>query len=479
VIVLAAAVALALAGPAVAARSASVAALQVALRSHGLYAGAVDGISGPLTRAGVLRLQRRHGIRATGKVGHATRCKLGKLGVPLLGQRQLSRGRVGWDVASLEFRLRGFGLPAKRIDGRFDATTAAALRRFQRARGLVPDGVAGVRTFHALAGRARPVATRRLVHRVRPGEGFVVIARRYRVRPAKLARANGLRLTSVLTPGQRLRIPGRVTAARKRRAAPRTVVKAVVHTVQPGEGFIVIARRYKVRATRLARVNGLEPTSVLTPGQRLRVPGRSVAARKAPAAPKAPAATSAARHSVAPGESFFSIAQRYHVSPWRLARANRLSLMTTIVPGQRLTLPGGAHLSSTSFVDRTTVRAAIDRWAGVYGVDPKLARALAWMESGFQQDVVSSAGAIGVMQLLPETWQFVDTVLLGGATPRTYEGNIRAGVRYLRWQLDEFGGNVKLALAGYYQGARAVRERGLFEDTKQYVSVIQQLYGSV
>ena len=159
-IVLAAAVALALAGPAVAARSASVAALQVALRSHGLYAGAVDGISGPLTRAGVPAPPAPPRDQGDGKVGHATRCKLGKLGVPLLGQRQLSRGRVGWDVASLEFRLRGFGLPAKRIDGRFDATTAAALRRFQRARGLVPDGVAGVRTFHALAGRARPVATR-------------------------------------------------------------------------------------------------------------------------------------------------------------------------------------------------------------------------------------------------------------------------------------------------------------------------------
>ena len=116
--------------------------------------------------------------------------------------------------------------------------------------------------------------------------------------------------------------------------------------------------------------------------------------------------------------------------------------------------------------------AAIDRWAAAYGVDPKLARALAWMESGFQQDVVSSAGAIGVMQLLPETWEFVDTVLLGEATPRTYEGNVRAGVRFLRWQLDEFDGNVRLALAGYYQGARAVRERGLFDDTKQYVSVI-------
>ena len=107
-----------------------------------------------------------------------------------------------------------------------------------------------------------------------------------------------------------------------------------------------------------------------------------------------------------------------------------------------------------------SVRAALDYWSRVYGVDPALARALAWMESGFQQDVVSNVGAIGVMQLLPETWEFVDLVLLGVRTPRNYKGNVRAGVRYLRWQLDEFGGDRSLALAGWYQGARAVRERG-------------------
>ena len=154
--------------------------------------------------------------------------------------------------------------------------------------------------------------------------------------------------------------------------------------------------------------------------------------------------------------------------------------MATIVPDQRLALPRGAHLGTAGApVDRDVVRAAIDRWSSTYGVDSKLARAVAWMESGFQQDVVSSAGAIGVMQLLPETWEWVDAMLLGGATPRTYDGNVRAGVRYLRWQLDQFDGDVRLALAGYYQGARAVRERGLFDDTKQYVAVIQQLYGSV
>ena len=414
VIAVAATVVLALAGPAAAAPSAKVAALQVALRSKGIYRGAVDGVSGPMTRSAVVRFQRTSGIRATGKVGHATRCELGRLGKPLLGQRELRRGRVGWDVSSLEFRLRPYGLPAGRIDGRFDKATAAALRRFQRARGLTPDGVAGPKTFRALARPRGPV-------------------RRAVVKPSP----------------------------------------TVFHRVSPGEGFIVIARRYRITAVSLARANGLRLTSVLAPGQRLRVPGRTVTR------PKVRAAASVASHTVRPGESFFSIAQRYHVSPWRLARANRLSLMATIVPEQRLQLPSGAHLGSSGAPGRDTVRAAIDRWSRTYGVDPKLARAVAWMESGFQQDVVSSAGAIGVMQLLPETWEWVDTLLLGEVTSRTYEGNIRAGVRYLRWQLDQFDGDVKLALAGYYQGARAVRERGLFEDTKQYVSVILQLYGSV
>ena len=250
--------------------------------------------------------------------------------------------------------------------------------------------------------------------------------------------------------------------------------------VLAGEGFLTIGRRYGVNAGAIARVNGLTLTSVIVPGQKLRIPGGGPVTRtvRKPAPVRREARLT---HRVAAGESFFSISQRYHVSPWRVARANKLSLMSTIVPGQRLTLPRGAYAGASAGQDvsRDVVRAAIDRWSATYGVDPKLARAVAWMESGFQQDVVSSAGAIGVMQLLPESWQFVDEVLLGEVTPRTYDGNIRAGVRLLRWQLDNFGGDARLALAAYYQGARAVRERGLFDDTKQYVAVILQLYGTV
>ena len=129
-------------------------------------------------------------------------------------------------------------------------------------------------------------------------------------------------------------------------------------------------------------------------------------------------------HVVEPGESFFSISARYNVSPWQLARVNRVDLTDVIHAGQRLALPRGARVStpgmSTGSASRDAIRAEIDYWARHYGVDASLARALAWMESGFQQDVVSNVGAIGVMQLLPETWEFVDIVLLGFRTPRTY-----------------------------------------------------------
>jgi soluble lytic murein transglycosylase-like protein len=188
-------------------------------------------------------------------------------------------------------------------------------------------------------------------------------------------------------------------------------------------------------------------------------------------------------HVVASGESFFSIAARYRVSPWRLAQRNEIPLTSVIVPGQRLALPSGARLRSPTSTPRQAtgdgVRAAIDYWSRVYGVDPRLARALAWMESGFRQDVVSSVGAIGVMQLLPETWEFVDTVLLGVRTPRDYRGNVRAGVRYLRWQLDQFRGDRRLALAGWYQGARAVRERGVYRESEEFARIVLALYGTV
>src|SRR5262245_34940571 len=100
------------------AANARIAALQVGLRAHGFDPGPIDGVRGDLTTNALLRFQRKHGIRATGLVGRQTRRALGRRGRPLLGQRELGVGAIGWDVAVLEFRLRPYGLGTAPPDGR-------------------------------------------------------------------------------------------------------------------------------------------------------------------------------------------------------------------------------------------------------------------------------------------------------------------------------------------------------------------------
>jgi hypothetical protein len=121
------------------------------------------------------------------------------------------------------------------------------------------------------------------------------------------------------------------------------------------------------------------------------------------------------------------------------------------------------------------VPALLDFWAAHYGVDRRLVRAVAWMESGFQTDLTSSVGAWGVMQILPGTWSYVETVLIGRPVPRTASGNIRVGVVYLRQLLREFGGNKRQALAAWYQGPSSVRNQGALRETKIFVANVLAL----
>jgi hypothetical protein len=135
---------------ATAGRDAGLAALQVALQSRGLYAGAIDGVKGPGTITAIKRFQRRVGLTPNGIPGRATRKALGRYGTHVLGSRPLTRGATGWDVAALQFLLAWHGFPSATIDGGLGVRTELALRRFQRWAGLEPDGVAGASTYAAL-----------------------------------------------------------------------------------------------------------------------------------------------------------------------------------------------------------------------------------------------------------------------------------------------------------------------------------------
>ena len=107
-----------------------------------------------------------------------------------------------------------------------------------------------------------------------------------------------------------------------------------------------------------------------------------------------------------------------------------------------------------------------------------LAAAIAWQESGFNNSMVSSANARGVMQVMPGTWQYVEENLASGPLdPESATDNVRAGSLYLARLLRDAGGDERLATAGYYQGLASVRRIGMLPETERYVENVMALRG--
>ena len=109
-----------------------------------------------------------------------------------------------------------------------------------------------------------------------------------------------------------------------------------------------------------------------------------------------------------------------------------------------------------------------------YGVDPRLVSAVAETESNYRPDAVSSAGAVGVMQLMPET-----AASLGVQNMYDPGQNIEGGVKYLKEMLNDFNGDVRKAVAAYNAGPQAVKQyNGVppYAETQNYVDKVLDLY---
>ena len=111
------------------------------------------------------------------------------------------------------------------------------------------------------------------------------------------------------------------------------------------------------------------------------------------------------------------------------------------------------------------------------GVPPSLAKAIAYQESGFNNNLTSSADARGVMQILPGTWNWIGENLAGSTPlePASAASNVRGGVLLLHSLLNATGGNEGLAAAGYYQGLPSVLQNGEYPSTQQYVGNVHAL----
>jgi len=104
----------------------------------------------------------------------------------------------------------------------------------------------------------------------------------------------------------------------------------------------------------------------------------------------------------------------------------------------------------------------------------RLAQAVAWQESGWQQSAHSSAGAIGVMQVLPGTGMWMSLYAHRPLDLRDTHDNITAGVTLLRVLLGETRSN-RRAVGAYYQGLAGVRRHGLLPETRRYVANVLAL----
>ena len=342
---------------------------------------------------------------------------------------------------------------------------------------------------------------------VKPGDTLTSVSKRHGVPIPRLVELNGLVDPNRIFAGQRLRVAA--PAAPARAAATAAPAAARSHTVRAGEHLIGIARHYGVTVRAIVAANSIRNASRIYAGQRLAIPSVAAAA-PAPTAPAArpaapgpapaarPAAAAPRTHTVKPGEHLTGIARRYGVSVSAIVTANAIANASRIFAGQRLTIPGapaGPAAAPPSTAPATAMPASmaqlVARRDGVrrlivaesqrQGVPLAFALAVAWQESGWQQNVVSHAGAMGVMQLMPDTAEWIGEAMLGRAVnARDLEDNVTAGVRLLKHYLDRYDGDRALVLAAYYQGQGAVDRHGIYAVSRPYIAsigVLTRLFG--
>ena len=262
-----------------------------------------------------------------------------------------------------------------------------------------------------------------------------------------------------------------------------------VVVVRPGDTLTGISKRSGTSIAALVEINDLSDPNRIYAGQRLRLaddepPARPTASSRPASAP----ASSARTHTVRSGEHLTGIARRYGVSIASIVEANGIVNASRISAGQRLAIPGGTvpdaapprtpvPASMRALMDRRDdVRRVILEEAARYDVPAALALAVAWQESGWRQKVVSHAGAIGVMQLLPATGEWVgESMLRTRVDLGDTRQNVRAGIRLLAHYLDRYRGNVDLVLAAYYQGQTAADRHGVYPVSRPYVASIKAL----
>lgn len=208
-----------------------------------------------------------------------------------------------------------------------------------------------------------------------------------------------------------------------------------------------------------------------------------------------PAGRTPMSYVVKPGDTASGLAVRFHAWTAELISHNHLNSSGALRVGQRIVIPvvkkgarnggddtgdrgGGKGRTAQMWQhpdgDREKVRRVIAGAARHHDVDPHLALAISWQESGWQMGVVSSANAIGAMQVLPSTARWMENYAGRRLNLRKLGDNATAGVLLLRVLSDHTHRRTH-KIGAYYQGLGAVQRHGLYEETKAYVGNVEAI----
>ncbi|BCW47728.1 hypothetical protein StoSoilB13_00700 [Arthrobacter sp. StoSoilB13] len=342
------------------------------------------------------------------------------------------------------------------------------------------------------------------------GDTISAIARRFNLDTAAVLQLNKLTATTLIYPGQTIKLTGTAPAAPEQTPAPAAPPNATTYTVVPGDTLGAIAARHGVPLSSIFSWNNLGGSSIIYPGQKIKVSGgSSPSTPPAPAPAPAPAATpvaSTGSYTIKAGDTLSSIASRHNVSLSALMSVNTVSATTVIYPGQKLTIPGTsslqpagetkplvpstflgftyppavvssanenkALLNASPVPSRDEMKSIVADTARRMGVSPSLALAFAEQESGFDQRAVSPANAIGTMQVIPSSGQWASDLVGRKLNLLDPYDNATAGVAIIR-ALIATSKDLDNAIAGYYQGQYSVSKYGMYDDTKRYVESIK------
>ncbi|QRQ77448.1 lytic transglycosylase domain-containing protein [Glutamicibacter protophormiae] len=350
---------------------------------------------------------------------------------------------------------------------------------------------------------------------VQAGDTLGGIAIKHNMSLSALLSKNGISASKPIFPGDKLTINGssKSSSSSGKSSSSSKTSGGASYTVTSGDTLSGIAAKNGMKLGTLLSLNGISASKPIFPGDKIKVSGSaSSSSTSTSSSSSKPSAGSskASSYSVKSGDTLGGIAAQHGMKLSDLLDKNpQLSTSTPLQIGDKVKISGSSvsststggskkkigntflgrtyadhvvssanenkdYLDSVSVPSRSEMQSIIVSTANRMGVDPALALAHSMQESGFNMRAVSPANALGAMQVIPSTGEWMSSRVGKKLNLLDPQDNVTAGIAVIRYNLDNTS-NLDDAIAAYYQGLGGVRKYGMYDDTKRYVASVKSL----